>query len=98
MENTIVILFLVACAFLILGFLEESKTAVFIGAMLFLVFSLIVPNIKDEPNLKAEPKINLPEEIDQLKPTDTLKGYYDSKGVLHIEFNNKRNQKWKNIQ
>jgi len=43
-------------------------------------------------------KIDLPEEISQVKPTDTLKGYYDSKGVLHIEFNNKRNQKWKNIQ
>lgn len=38
-------------------------------------------------------KINLPEEINQVKATDTLKGYYDSKGVLHIEFNNKRNQK-----
>lgn len=38
-------------------------------------------------------KINLPEEISQVKESDTLKGYYDSKGILHIEFNNKRNQR-----
>jgi len=42
---------------------------------------------------RDEPKINLPEEISQVKATDTLKGYYDSKGVLHIKFNNKRNQR-----
>lgn len=38
------------------------------------------------------PSIILPEEYNQIRETDTLKGYYDSKGTLHIEFNNKRNK------
>lgn len=37
-------------------------------------------------------KIDLPEEISQVTYSDTLKGYYDSKGTLHIEFNNSRNK------
>lgn len=37
------------------------------------------------------PNIILPEEYKLIRETDTLKGYYDSKGTLHIEFNNKRN-------
>lgn len=41
---------------------------------------------------KPVPKIELPEEANQITANDTLKGYYDSKGTLHIEFNNKRNQ------
>ena len=40
----------------------------------------------------SAPKIELPEEYKAVTEKDTLKGYYDSKGILHIEFNNKRNQ------
>lgn len=34
--------------------------------------------------------IDLPEEYESITRNDTLKGYYED-GVLHIEFNNKRN-------
>lgn len=39
------------------------------------------------------PKVDLPEEYKEITVKDTLRGYLDNKGVLHIEFNNKRNQK-----
>ena len=34
--------------------------------------------------------IDLPEEYESITRNDTLNGYYED-GVLHIEFNNKRN-------
>jgi len=71
-----------------LSYLENDKRTVPIS-VLFLILGAVT--------LDCNRKINLPEEINQVKATDTLKGYYDSKG-LHIEFNNKRNQKWKNTQ
>lgn len=40
----------------------------------------------------ASPKVSLPEEAGLITVNDTLKGYYDNNGTLHIEFNNKRNQ------
>lgn len=38
------------------------------------------------------PLIELPEEYKAITPNDNLMGYYDSKGVLHIQFNNQRNK------
>lgn len=37
--------------------------------------------------------VDLPEEISQVTKEDTLRGYYDSNGILHIEFNNLKNRK-----
>jgi len=67
-----------------LSYLENDKRRVPIS-VLFLILGAVT--------LDCNRKIDLPEEISQVKETDTLKGYYDSKGVLHIEFNNKRNQR-----
>lgn len=38
------------------------------------------------------PAVELPEEYKSITTNDTLRGYFDSKGVLHIEFNNKLNK------
>lgn len=73
-----------ALAFLIQGRLIQAIVDVIIGSVL-----LICASDRNE----IYPKIDLPEEYSQIKESDTLKGYYDSKGTLHIEFNNKRNQR-----
>lgn len=36
-------------------------------------------------------KLDLPEEFNQITEEDTLRGYFDSDHVFHLEFNNKRN-------
>jgi len=39
----------------------------------------------------SKPKIDLPEEYKNITKSDNLKGYYDSDGTLHIEFDNTNN-------
>jgi hypothetical protein len=40
---------------------------------------------------RLHPVVDLPEEYRLIKPTDTLKGYWQD-NVLHIEFNNSNNK------
>lgn len=67
---------------------------ILLGAILFLIISLVgMSYLLDETRLELSKsqRIDLPEEYTLITPNDTLKGYFDSNKVLHIEFNNKRN-------
>lgn len=70
------------------------------GILILLLSLAAFNNDDDKNNTKSKeskgcnnniPNIILPEEYKLIRETDTLKGYYDSEGTLHIEFNNKRN-------
>lgn len=52
----------------------------------------VYSTIQTENPIADTPKVDLPEEYKAITPEDNLKGHFDNKGVLHIEFNNKRNQ------
>lgn len=63
------------------------------GKLWFVAWALIVLGyIGSVIYQRNNPKVDLPEEYKSITPNDTLKGYYDSDGVLHIEFNNQRNK------
>jgi len=67
-------------------------THVFLNIMIALIFYILGATSIEEKNKKESCKIDLPEEYKLITPNDTLKGYFDSSRVLHIEFNNQRNK------
>jgi hypothetical protein len=58
----------------------QSVIVNFIITGIFLIIITIISDVK----------IDLPEEYQSITKNDTLKGYYEN-GILHIEFNNKKN-------
>lgn len=88
---------------LLLAYLNKTNSAInsLILCIICIIISMVLLAVLKTPNEKDIIKetiecsnnqiIILPEEYNQIKATDTLRGYYDSTGVLHIEFNNKRN-------
>lgn len=79
-----IFIFILGLSILIWGE-KDLKPLKFIGIVMVSIAFTIVKYYSNDV------KIDLPEEYPLIEANDTLKGHYTPDGVLHIEFNNKRN-------
>lgn len=75
--------------------MKTSTFTLVITAILSLSIGFILATVI----IKSEsPKIELPEEWQQITPDDLLRGQIDSKGVLHLHFDNSVYFEWEGLE